>query len=592
MSEHRRSIENFRTAGTYIFGVGRREPRRGYRPSGDGFIQGSYSMKRKLFRSKRWNRRGALLLTGLLLAGGPVWPAAGGHLNAQLQPPPPAEPPAFDIKDNAIQLSVERAVEIALQRNLAIVIQRYVHVESLLTVTQNLGIYDLNLQGSASALSNANAVVDPTTFTQTGQSDALGFTLLQRLPTGGTVSAGWENTYSPGGVTQTGLRFPGSYGSGLTFGYTQPLLGGAGQLANERNIRIAQTNSQISRGDFRLQVTTITQAVVNAYWNLVNAREQLGVAQESLKLAQDLNARNKVEVEVGTLAPLGMTQSEAAIATREGAIIQTTSAVGDAEDVLRQLLNIPSGPLWQTPIVPTSDPNVANKVAINVDEALRSAYGQRPELQTDQLQLAQARSDADYFHSLLRPTLGLTVRYGYNGTGLGITDAFSQITGLEFRSWSASLQFAYPIQNRSARAQSAIANIDVDRFQALYDQEHKIVETEVRRAARAVTTAVKAIDAARIAREFQEKNLDAERKRYENGLSTAFEITTIQDQLTQARSAEVTATVNYRTAVAEYYRATGGLIDEEGFTIDDPQLPDYASQRFSFRRGALPGERR
>jgi outer membrane protein len=554
-------------------------------------------MKRKLVRSNRWNRRGALLLTGLLLTGllltggGPAWSATGVRLGALLQPPPPPEPPALDVKDNAIQLSIDRAVEIALQRNLGIVVQRYLHVQSLLSVTQSLGIYDLNAQAAANAFSNTGPVIDPTTPTQTGRSDSLGFTLIQRLPTGGSVSAGVQNTFVPAGGRGDN-SFPASYGTGLTFSLVQPLLGGYGRLATERQILISQTNSQISRQDFRLQVTTVTQQVENAYWSLVNAREQLGVAQQSLQLARDLNQRNQVQVQVGTLAPLDITQSEAAIATREEGIIQATSAVGDAEDTLRQLLNLPQGPLWQTPIVPTSDPNTPEKLKVDIDEALRTAFAQRPELHTQDLQLAQARLDAEYFRELVRPSLGLNVRYGYNGTGLAYNDAFNQITGLEFRSWSATLSFAYPIQNRAARAQSAIANLDVDRIQALYDQERKLIETEVRRAARAVTTAIKAIDAARIAREFQEKNLNAEKKRYENGMSTAFQITQIQDQLTQARSNEVTATVNYRTALAEYYRATGRLLDQEGVAIDDPELPDYASQRFSFRRGVLPGERR
>jgi outer membrane protein len=550
-------------------------------------------MKTKLFRFNRWNRRGALLLSGLLLAGGggPAWSATGVRVGALLQPPPPAEAPALDIRNNAIQLSIDRAVEIALQRNLGIVVQRYLHVQSLLGVTQSLGIYDLEAQAAANAFSNTGPVIDPTTPTQTGRSDSLGFTLIQRLPTGGSVSAGLQNTFVPAGGSGT-RAFPSSYGTGLNFSLVQPLLGGYGRLANERQILISQTNSQISRQDFRLQVTTITQQVENAYWNLVNAREQLGVAQQSLQLARDLNQRNQIQVQVGTLAPLDITQSEAAIATREEGIIQATSAVGDAEDTLRQLLNLPAGSLWQTPIVPTSDPNTPEKLTINLDEAIRTAFAQRPELHTQDLQIAQARRDAEYFRSLTRPSLGLNVRYGYNGTGLGYNDAFSQITGLQFRSWSATLQFAYPIQNRAARAQSAIANLDVDRFQALIDQEHKVVETEVRRAARAVSTAIKAIDAARIAREFQEKNLNAERKRYENGMSTAFQITQIQDQLTQARSNEVTATVNYRTAIAEFYRATGRLLDQEGVAIDDPELPDYAAQRYSFRRGLLPGERR
>src|SRR4029077_8854166 len=188
--------------------------------------------------------------------------------------------------------------------------------------------------------------------------------------------------------------------------------------------------------------------------------------------------------------------------------------------------------------------------------------------------------------------LNLNVNYGYNGLGTTFGTAFDQITGLAFRGWTINLAFIYPIQNRTARAVSATANIEVDRFQALYDQERSVIEGEVRTAARAVDTAAKSIDAAIKAREFQEKNLDAEKKRYENGMSTSFQITQIQDQLTQARSTEVSATVTYRTALAEYYRSIGLLLDQEGVAIDDAPESDAIGKRFSFSRAPMPGERR
>ena len=539
-------------------------------------------MKRTSLRSKSWHQRGALLLAGLLLAGVPAQ-GAQVRVSTNLQPPPPLEAPALDIRDNAIQLPIDRAIEVALQRNLGIVIQRYIRVQQRLAIIEALGLYDLN--ATIDAMADNNSSPAPTRFQASqSQSQGINFGLRQRTPQGGLVSVGWQNSRSKSDISTSPYR------SGLTFSFDQPLLRNYGRYANERSIVVAQINSRLSRQEFALQVTDIAQRVVNAYWSLVNAREQLVVAQESLQLARDLHGRNKIQVQVGTLAPLELTQSEAAIATREEGIIQATSAVGDAEDTLRQLLNLPPGPLWQTPIVPTSDPKTSEKVTVNVDEALRIALAQRPELANQQIQLEQAKRDAEYFRGQLKPTLDLAVSYGYSGLGTAYSGAFNQITGLDFRGWSAQLNFAYPIQNRTARAQSASANIAVDRFQALYDQQRLVIETEVRRAARAVDTAVKSIEAASKARQFQEKNLDAEKKRYENGMSTSFQITQIQEQLTTARSGEVTAIVNYRTALAEYYRATGKLLDQEGVVLDDPQEGEAISQRYNLHRAPLPGE--
>jgi outer membrane protein len=547
-------------------------------------------MKRTSLRSVSGATAAALSLAALLLAAVPA-PAATKaiRISSFLQPPPPNEPPAFVIKDNAVQLSVDQAVEIALQRNLGIVISRYVRVENRLAIIQALGYYDLN--ATIDAIADSSKKMAATTFDPSqSEGQALNYGFTQSLPFGGGVSATWDNSRGQSNSKQATLA--SSYSSGLNFHYTQPLLRGFGRYATDRAILVAQNTSRISRQDFRLQVTTILQQVVNAYWGLVNAREQLGVAQESLQLARDLHSRNQVEVQVGTKAPLELTQSEAAIATREEGIIQATSAVGDAEDVLRRLLNLPAGSLWETPIVPTSDPKTDTKVKINVKEALGVAVTQRPELTTQELQLAQAKHDADYFRSQLKPQLNFQVDYGYSGFGPAFSTAFNQITGRGFPGWTAQLNFAYPIQNRTARATSATANVEVDRFQVLYDQERTVIEGEVRTAARAVDTAVKSIDANIKAREFQEKNLDAEKKRYENGMSTSFQITQIQDQLTQARSAEVQATVNYRTALAEYYRAVGQLLDQEGVVIEDAPESDAIGGRFSFSRAPLPGERR
>ncbi|HEX9941837.1 MAG TPA: TolC family protein [Thermoanaerobaculia bacterium] len=537
-------------------------------------------------RLNPWKYREALLALalGVLAAGS----AAAEEVRVSTTAARPAEAPALDIKDNAVQLSVDQAVRIALQQNLGLVIERYTRTQQRLGIIQNLGLYDLVAQATAGAQASEAPGVSQIQGTESNQQD-FNFSFRQTIPTGGNVAFGWSNSRSE---ANSPLRANLLYSSGFSFTYNQPLLRDFGRLATERNILIARTNSRVSRQEFERQVTTTIQDVVNAYWTLVGAREQLVVAQQSLSLARELHERNRIQVEVGTLAPLEMVQSEAAIATREEDIIRSTSNIGDAEDQLRRLLNLPAvGGLWQTPIVPTTSP-ATERVTIDVDEAIRTAFAERPELRTQELQLEQARLDAEFFRNQLKPALDLSVNYGYGSAAPVFGTAFDQLSGFDFPDWSAQLVFSYPLQNRTARAQSAIANLDVDRVQTRLDEQKTVIATEVRRAARGVETAFKQIEAARVARQFQEKNLEAERKRYENGMSTSFQITQIQEDLTEARSREVTATINYRTALAEYYRATGRLLEHEGVAIDDPDEPDYAAQRFSFSRAPLPGEER
>jgi outer membrane protein TolC len=284
---------------------------------------------------------------------------------------------------------------------------------------------------------------------------------------------------------------------------------------------------------------------------------------------------------------LELVQSEAAIATREEDIIRAEAAVGDAADQLRQLLDLPPGSVWSAEIVPTTKPEI-ERITIDVDSAIETALASRPEIRAQLGQLERLGIDAAFFHDQLKPSLDLDLGYRLNGTGGtlardpvtgaplprpikgGYSDALDQIRQHDFDGWSAILTLGIPIQNRAAKAGDIIAKLDLERGQVTLDQIKLQVTTQVRTAARAVITAAKQIDAARISVKFQERNLDAEKKRYENGMSTSFRINQVQDDLTQARSREVAAVVNYRTSLANFYSVTGKLLEQENVSIDEP----------------------
>ena len=483
-----------------------------------------------------------------------------------------------DVVNGAVLLTLEEAVEVALRQNLDIAVERYNRTEARLGVMQNLGIYDLRGEASAFARDQTSPQVSEFEASQDNVQN-VSFGVRQLLPSGGDLFVGWENSRRE---ANTNLLNP-VYGSNATFQFNKPLLRGFGNLYTDRLLLIARRRSELSREVFETQVSTTVQQVIDAYWNLVEARQQLNVAQESLNLARELHERNRIQVEVGTMAPLDLVQSEANVAVREEGIIQAQGQLGDAEDELRRLLNMPEGELWGTEIRPATDPVVAHQ-PINVDAAIATALERRPELRSQLIQIQEARINQQITTSESRPTLDLNVSYGLSGVGgtlrdrsgaiisnSGYSDALDQITGLDFDVWTARLDFSVPLQNRQARAANTIARLGVESAETALESLRDSIVTEVRQAARRVETAAKQIEAAKASRVFQERNLEAQRKRYENGMATVFEITQVQEDLTQARSREVTAIIAYRTAVANYQRATGQLLTEEGISLEDQE---------------------
>ena len=80
--------------------------------------------------------------------------------------------------------------------------------------------------------------------------------------------------------------------------------------------------------------------------------------------------------------------------------------------------------------------------------------------------------------------------------------------------------------------------------------------------ARAITASVKS-------RELAQSNLDAEEKKFANGMSTNFQVVKIQDDLAAAEAAELQSRVLYREAMATYEVAVGAFLDSLGIVIQD-----------------------
>lgn len=541
-------------------------------------------MRKELFRFTVFKAWGLALL---VFAG-----SASAQIQLDTQAAVPSGEVPLTVREGAIELSLDDAVELALRRNLGLVVQRYTRTRARLGVEQALGVYD----PLASVDLQANDISrPPTSVTNPTDSNSQQLTLglSQFIPSGGRFSIGWQTSRSETDLSGDFSFVNPQYNSGLNLTFVQPLLRNFGRGTFERQLLIAQNQNLGSNQEFSRQVMATLQQVINAYWRLVEAREQLVVARESLGLATELHERNRIQVEVGTLAPLELVQSEAAIATREEDIIRSQQVVGDSEDALRQLLNLPQGPLWEAEIRPATNPEI-EAPAIDVATAIRTGLENRPEVGAQQLLVEQAQINAAFFRNQKMPSLDLTLNYGLNGnngvtifnddgtpsidTG-GLADSIDQIFGVDFDGWTAQITFGYPIGNRGARAASAISDLGLESARATLTQIEQQVTTDVRRAVRQVDSAAKQIEAARASVRFQLRSLDAEKKRYENGMSSSFQITQIQQNLSAARSREVSAVIAYRTALTQLQQATGQLLPEYNIAIDDPEAP---IDRFQF----------
>ncbi|MDP9194641.1 MAG: TolC family protein [Acidobacteriota bacterium] len=493
-----------------------------------------------------------------------------------------------DVNDpRALKLSLDEAIRTSMQRNLGVQLQAFDYQESGQSLRGSYGIYDA-LGRALLQESSEERAVSSTIESSAGRSHTLNVSVEQNLPTGGAYSFGLDNSRSTtsGGVSTVSPR----YSPGFNFALNQPLLRDFGIDINRRGITIARNNLGISHELFRTQLMNTAIDVEQAYLTLAYARRAVDVVKESLFLARDQARITQIRIDVGAAAPLEILEPRVTIATSEEQLIIATANVRTAEDTLRELLNLDAA-AWDRPIIPT-DPIEYAPVPINVDDAVRRAMDLRPELRQDALSTDTRRVNYLYSRNQVLPQVDFDLRYGLAGLA-GNAAEIDPITGVptgraeripygrglrqifeaDFPSWTVGFNVAVPITNIGARAEAKRAELDYRQSQLQQVQTKQTIMVDVREAARAVDTAARSIVATRAARDAAERNLDAERRRYENGMTTNFQVLTIQQRLSDARIRELNALIGYNRAVATYHRAVGDVLEIRGISVDLPELP-------------------
>ena len=175
----------------------------------------------------------------------------------------------------------------------------------------------------------------------------------QSFSPGTTVNVAWDNTRSSSGSSAN--FFNPSVQSSLTAGFSQQLLNGFGTFVGRRNIMIAKNNRKIADLVFVAQAITTVTNTINAYWELVYAREAVKVQQQAVAVSDKLFNDNKKQLEIGTMAPLDVTRAESEVASdRQNLIVAQTTQLQDEQVLKNAMTKNPLAPnLINVEIIPS-----------------------------------------------------------------------------------------------------------------------------------------------------------------------------------------------------------------------------------------------
>ena len=491
----------------------------------------------------------------------------------------PAETRRFD-------LTLDDAIQRALERNLDIAVERINPQVFDLTLAQQEAFYRPTVGFNVDAASRTNPSATQLDGGRVTNTDTSNFDLSLDQPVkwgGGTLVVGFDNNRQE--TNNAFSSFNPSYRSVFLSQYSQPLLRGFRTDNSRTQIQVTQINRDISDIDLRQTVTNTVADVENAYWELLYSVGSVAVQQQALDLAEQLVRDNRARVEIGTLAPIDVVQSQAEAAARRQTLAQAQQALQTAELTLKRLIVAGTqDELWNADINPVDQPRL-NQPPIDIPSAVGNALGQRTDLSRAQRQQDINQLNVRSLRDNTLPALDLVGTYQLQGQGGDLLirdflggeagqvipgsygDAIDHLVDARFPVWSVGVQMSYPIGTSSDDAALERARLQVRQTDAQLRQLELNVATEVTNAALQVESIRERIDAATASRELSEQQLSAEESKFEVGMSTNFFVVQAQRDLATAQDAELRAILDYQKALVEFERLQQTSLSRTGISI-------------------------
>jgi outer membrane protein len=558
------------------------------------------------------NQKGKMipnLLTVILL----IAPTSFGQDNPQPPNPNPQSEARIGVNPSKrVTLTLRDAMTMALENNRDIEVERLNVQMNEFDLRGSRGFYDPSL---ATTLYYDHRAIPATSIFASGKTDNVigSATLTQRIPwQGSSVSGVFDNNRAT--TDNPFVALNPQYTTNLSFTFTQPVFRNRAIDSGRRQIRIAKKRLDISDSQFRQRAIEIIAQAQRAYWDLVFARRDQEIKQESVDLANTQLEHNERLVEAGTLAKSDIISARVELERRKDEAEAAVDAIQRAENSLKALMaQAGDGEIWQSELVPVEQPQIEPNASLPLEDALRLASQNRPEMEQFRLRGELNKIDSEYLRDQTKPQVDFFVTYGAAGLAgplratenpinasnailFGRINQLSALAGLpplpitntggtpdsliggygqslanlfknDFRSWRFGLNINLPLRNRTAEANLGRSLAEGKQIEVQRQKAEQLIEVEVRNALQAVETAKRRVDAAQNSRANAELQYQSEQRKFDAGQSTNFFVLDRQNALSSARGRELRALTDYTKAVAELQRSLSTTLSSNNVAV-------------------------
>ncbi len=372
----------------------------------------------------------------------------------------------------------------------------------------------------------------------------------------------------------------------------QPLLAGFGTSSNERYIRIAKRNAQITDLAFQAQVIATVTQVENIYWDLVSAYQDEQIKARALGFANQTLTDDQKQLDLKAIPALQVLTDQSLVATAEGNLTVARATLRLNELLIKNALTKVDDPTIDAmSVIPLDlkgapDPNAEKPM----DDLIAAAEKNRPDVAMDQAAMEVAKENLKGINSELLPTLNMYGLYAGAGTAgpanpecpnflpaeecattlpTGFPGMFQNIFNYSSPEYQVGLTLQINLRNRQAKADQFRTVLEYRQKQITYVQQQKTIRLDVRNSLYAVEQQQAGVEAAQKARDLAERTFDITKQEQQLGAKSSVDTLNAENALAVAESALDLAQSKYEEAKVGLDRATGTTLDRMHVSIDD-----------------------
>ena len=352
----------------------------------------------------------------------------------------------------------------------------------------------------------------------------------------------------------------------------QPLLKNAGIFYNRSNIYIARNDKKRSIMELKETAIEVINTAQTAYWELVKAIEELRVRKKSLERAEDLLKKNKIQVKVGTLAPIELLVAEEGVASQLEGVLVAENDIKDREDDLKQVMNLSNKPMLSDVSIVPLDRASFKIMDVSLKKSIEIALENRPEVFEQGLDIKNAKIKVKQQKNQLLPQLDIETGISYHGLGSNLGNSLDSTFSEKFQREFFGIALEIPLGNREARNNYTKAKLEEKQTVFNTRKIEQIIVVEVRKAVRQIKTNAERVKASRKAKELSQERLKAEEKKFKVGRSTSLEVIRAQANLAVSEGRATNAIVDYQISLGNLDAVLGTILESNNIIIESSSI--------------------